>query len=106
MGLFILPGRLYNESQMINDILTGKQKLNFQEIADESHPLNKHLGMIAQLTNDNGLNMNDSDANEVIMDYINKSTEKILKCTAVFKNNEEGQAAFRNLIDAMSFYSN
>ena len=38
---------------------------------------------------------NTSDASEqIVKDYINQTCEKILDCTAVFKNDEQGKAAF------------
>jgi len=103
MGLFILPGRLYRESSEIKDYLTGAKKLDFKELTDEKNPLNKHLPMIAQLTNDFGTSMNEQDAGDAIMNFINKSCERILNCTAMFKNNEQGQKAFDDLIISMGF---
>lgn len=103
MGLFILPGRLYKECILIKNYLTGKKKLDFKEIADENNILYKHLAMIAQLTNDNGTQMSSVAASEVIMNYINNACEKILNCTALFKDTEEGNKAFIDLILSMGF---
>lgn len=103
MGLFILPGRLYSESQMVKEYLTGAKRLDFKELSDVNHTLNKHLTMIAQLSNDHGTEMTDADANEVIMNYINKATEKIITCTAVFPASPEGDKAFSDLIVSMGF---
>ena len=57
--------------------------------------------MIAQLVADNGNNMKEEKAAEVITDYINNACEKILDTTAVFKNDEEGQAAFEKFIKSV-----
>ena len=102
MGLFILPGRLSKESMEIKDILTGKTTLDFKSLASDDNPLQKHLGAIAQLTSDHGTKLSDEDAENVITDYINTSCEKILKTTAVFKNDEKGQAAFDNFMQSLS----
>ncbi len=101
MGLFILPGRLERETREIKDILTGATPLDFRAIAEETHPLHKHLGMIAQLTATNGTSMKDEKAGDVITDYINETCEKILDCTAVFKNDEQGQNAFDKFIKSV-----
>lgn len=98
MGLFILPGRLAKECEMIRDLLMGKSELDFKAIAEENHPLHKHLGMITQLVVDNGTNMSERKASGVITDYINNACEQILDTTAVFKNDEKGQKAFDRFI--------
>lgn len=100
-GLFILPGRLQKECEAIKDILTGDTPLDFKALADEKHPLNKHLGMIAQLVADNGTDMKDEKAADAITEYINRACEKILDTTAVFKNDEKGQAAFEKFINSV-----
>lgn len=101
MGLFILPGRLENEANQIKDILTGKAPLDFKGLSDQSHPLHKHLGMIAQLASDNGTNCTEQKASDAITDYINHACERILDTTAVFKNDEQGQAAFDRFIQSV-----
>ncbi|MDD4839382.1 MAG: UDP-glucose--hexose-1-phosphate uridylyltransferase [Clostridia bacterium] len=98
MGLFILPGRLSNECQQIKSILTGKTDLNFQELASDDNPLQKHLSIIAQLVTDHGTKLRDEDAGNILTTYINETCEKILDCTAVFKNDELGQLAFDNFM--------
>ena len=98
MGLFILPGRLEKECTAIKDILTGKTPLDFKALTDEGHPLNKHLDMIAQLTATHGTSLADDKAGDIITDYINNTCEKILDCTAVFKNDKMGQEHFDKFI--------
>ena len=101
-GLFILPGRLQRESEQIKDILTGKTPMDFKAIAEDGHPLNKHLGMIAQLVADGGTEMSEEKAENAITDYINSACEKILDTTAVFKNTEDGQARFDKFIRSVT----
>lgn len=103
MGLFILPGRLAAEAHLIRDILTGKSPLDFKALSDESNPLCKHMGMIAQLANDFGTGLSDSEAEERVTDYINKACERILDCTAVFKHDEEGERAFGRFMTYCGF---
>ena len=101
-GLFILPGRLQSECEAIKDILTGVTPLDFKALAADDHPLNKHLGMIAQLVADGGTAMKEEKAADAITDYINVACEKILDTTAVFKNDEDGQARFDRFIRSVT----
>ena len=101
MGLFILPGRLAGEMAQIRDILTGKTPLDFKSLAEETHPLHKHLGMITQLVVDNGTNCQEEVAENAVTDYINDVCEQILETTAVFKNDQEGQDAFVDFIHSV-----
>ena len=90
MGLFILPGRLSGEINAIQDILTGKEKLDFKELSNENNPLSKHLPMIAQLVQDNGTSLTADKAQDVVVEAVNTACEKILETTGVFKNDEKG----------------
>lgn len=101
MGLFILPGRLAKEIAGMQYILTGKTPLDFKALAEETHPLHKHLGMITQLVVDNGTALKEDNAKKVITDYINNVCEQILDTTAVFKNDEKGQQAFDKFIHSV-----
>lgn len=101
MGLFILPGRLASEANAMRDLLTGETPLDFKALADTNHPLHKHLGMIAQLATDYGTKCSEKKASDAITEYINLACEKILETTAVFKNDEQGQAAFDAFIESV-----
>ena len=103
MGLFILPGRLEKECTEIKDLLTGKTPLDFKALTDTSHPLNKHLDMIAQMCATYGTSLTDEKAGDIITDYINTTCEKILDCTAVFKNDEKGQEHFDRFIKSVVY---
>lgn len=104
MGRFILPGRLVNEANEIKEYLTGKKKIDFKELSKPENPLSKHIGMIAQLVNDNGTHLTDEVAGDVVTDYINRACVRILECTAVFKNDEQGQNAFIKFANSMNFF--
>lgn len=101
MGTFILPGRLANEIKGIMSILTGETPLNFADLAKDENPLCKHIGMIAQLVNDNGTSNAPDEAEKLIIDYINNTCVKILECTAVYKNTEVGQEAFAKFLSTV-----
>lgn len=101
MGVFILPGRLSKEAEGIKEFLLGKRQL--KELSDPNHPLVHHTGMIAQLINDYGTNLSDEDAGQAIENYINKACEKILKCVAIFKDDDKGNKAFLQFMDSLGF---
>ena len=101
MGVFILPGRLSKEAQGIKDFLVGKSKL--KELSDSNHPLINHTGMIAQLINDHGTNLSDEDAESAIENYFNKACERILKCVALFKDDDKGNKAFLAFMKKLGF---
>ena len=98
MGIFILPGRLNEEMKQIAAILQGSKPLDFKALSQDAM-LEKHFNMIVQLASDNGCKLSGEDANKAITEYINDTCRKILECTAVFKNNKEGQAAFLKFMD-------
>ena len=103
LGLFILPGRLASEAHGIRDILTGKTPLDFKALSDESNPLSKHIGMIAQLANDFGTSLTEEEAATRVTDYINDACVRILDCTAVFKHDEKGEQAFDRFMTYCGF---
>lgn len=94
MGLFILPGRLKSELEMVKEYLKGEKALNLKEISNQNNPMFKHAQMLIQLINDNGTSNDAEKADKIVTDYVNQACVKILNCTAVFKNDEVGQEAF------------
>lgn len=98
MGLFILPGRLAEETEKIKDILMGITPLDFKALSENTHPLHKHFDMITQLVVDNGTACGKQQAERAVKDYINAACEKILETTAVFKNDENGQTSFDEFV--------
>ncbi|MEG2562021.1 MAG: galactose-1-phosphate uridylyltransferase, partial [Clostridia bacterium] len=94
MGLFILPGRLKSELEIIKQYLDGEKVLDLQELNDPTNPMFKHANLVLQLVNDHGAKNKPTAATKLVTSYVNKACEEILECTGVFKNNEQGAAAF------------
>ncbi|HHU43084.1 MAG: UDP-glucose--hexose-1-phosphate uridylyltransferase [Bacillota bacterium] len=92
MGLFILPGRLKKEIALMIELFTN-QSIDFKKLNEDEH-LSKHLAMVAQIANNEGLGLDKKTARDAIFSYINSACIRILECTAVFKNNTKGMAAF------------
>ena len=99
MGLFILPGRLKGEMEILRQYMTGATPFELRDIAAPEHPMNKHLGMLCQLLQDSGnQRVAPQVADNMITQYVNDACARILECTAVFKNTEDGQRAFRKFL--------
>lgn len=94
LGTFILPGRLAAEMSAVADILCGATPFDEKVLSDEANPLSKHKNMIVSILKQNGFAADNAAANVLVQNYINDVCERILNCTAVFKNDEAGQAAF------------
>jgi UDPglucose--hexose-1-phosphate uridylyltransferase len=92
MGLFILPGRLKSEISQIITLLTARN-VNLTEINDNAE-LNKHLGLIAELTMRIKPENTEDEIRRMVIDYVSDICVRILDCTAVFKNTDEGREAF------------
>ena len=92
MGLFILPGRLKKEINLMINILS-QDKIDFAALNDDES-LSKHIEMIAQIAVSKGSKLDKKDARDSVIEYINTTCKKILECTAVFKNDKEGELAF------------
>lgn len=94
LGTFILPGRLASEMNDVADILCGAVPFDEKSLSDPNNPIGKHKDMIVNILKEGGYLADKDAANEAVRNYINNVCERILNCTAVFKNNEVGQAAF------------
>jgi UDPglucose--hexose-1-phosphate uridylyltransferase len=93
MGLFILPGRLKKQLNMIAEILCQKTPYDKQALADKDNYLFAHKDMIASLVDD-GFAPDMEQAEQRVTEYVNKVCKNILFNTAVFKNDQNGQDGF------------
>ena len=96
MGLFILPGRLQSECGLIEEILQGKTNFDSQKLA-------VHKNMVESLLNKHGNNLNQSQAEKAVKEFINGTCIDILRNTAVFKEDEKGIAAFERFMKSCGF---
>lgn len=96
MGLFILPPRLKRQMGYIEEILTSSNPL--KDYFEQYEDLSIHKDMIDELIMKNGRNILSIDAKNIINDYIANTCLNILKNTAVFKDNDDSQKAFKEFI--------
>ena len=98
MGLFILPARLIRQSNQMKDCL--KNNLNDDEIVAKYPDMTGNfLTMIHELKE----NYNEETIDSDIRKYINNVCMNILKNTAVFKEDEKGQAGFKKFLKGVNF---
>lgn len=97
MGLFILPGRLKKQLNMIAEILCGKETYDFEQLSQPENYLYAHRNMIKELVLEGKENDMEKAENRVT-DYVNKVCKNILFNTAVFKNDENGQQGFKRFL--------
>ncbi|MCL1901492.1 MAG: UDP-glucose--hexose-1-phosphate uridylyltransferase [Firmicutes bacterium] len=95
MGLFILPGRLKEEMEIIADYLTGAHKYDEEELQQ-----NVHQDAIKTLLRKYPVPQQKADADKIVKRYVSEVCKNILECTAVFKNTKDGQQAF---VEFLSF---
>ena len=102
MGLFILPGRLTKELDIVKEILSNQNK-PVREIV-EAHPeVEKHLDFINKLILKHRRNNTYEVANEIVNIEVGKVCENILKNTGVFKDTIDGQLALFKFFSALGY---
>ncbi|MBR1967929.1 MAG: UDP-glucose--hexose-1-phosphate uridylyltransferase [Clostridia bacterium] len=101
MGLFILPGRLKKQLNMIAELLCGKVKYDKTEIENAENYLYAHRNMIAELISE-GLSDNMADAEKRVTEYVNLVCKNILFNTAVFKDDAVGNAGFEKFLNSFN----
>ena len=59
--------------------------------------------MVAALVKEYGTALSKEDASLAVRGYVNRVCAKILDCTAVFKRDAEGKAAFERFVESVGF---
>lgn len=94
MGLFILPGRLKKQLNMIAEILCGKESYDEKALQNADNYLFVHRDMIKDLMA-GGLCADFESAYSRVTDRVNTICKNILFNTAVFKDDEIGRTGFK-----------
>lgn len=98
MGLFILPGRLRGELDLLAGYLTGERNLMPPDADD---PLAKHYLWIASLAQKHGTNLSQSAAERVLRDGLGQKCTRVLEDAGVFKATQAGGAALERFLFAV-----
>lgn len=101
MGLFILPGRLKKQLDMIGDILCKALPYNENELNSEDNYLYVHKDMIKELVSFGFVDSKDK-AMEIVTNKVNETCKNILYNTAVFKNDKTGNEGFENFLKTVN----
>ena len=102
MGLAILPGRLQEETNMISEYLSGeKGEAELERLRDED-PLFKHREWIKEMMVNNGI-LGREEAIKLIKKEIGIKFTEVLEDAGVYKNNEQGEAAFNRFMKSCGF---
>ena len=102
MGLFILPGRLMKELNLIAQILSDSTH-PIREVVKANPSLEKHLNFINALAIKYGRSNKIDAAEEIIKTEVGKVCENILRNTGVFKDGIDGQLALFRFIKTCGF---
>ena len=101
MGLFILPARLKRQMGTIENILSGKE--NAEDVLTKQEDMLVHKDMIKALVDKCGTSCSLEEAKQAVVSYIGDVCEHILENTAVFKENEQGELAFKKFMKKVGF---
>lgn len=100
MGLFILPGRLKKQLNMIAEILCGKAEYIPEELEKSDNYLFAHRDMIKELMQNGKVN-DMEEAEKKVTDKVNEICKNILFNTAVFKKDAEGYNGFNRFLKSV-----
>ncbi len=100
IGTFILPGRLEQECREMIKYVSGERAFNEKELSNPDNPMYKHRFALVDMLTANGI-CSRKKAEEVVINYLKETCVKVIRCTAVFKNDEAGIAAFDRFMTAI-----
>lgn len=95
MGMFILPARLKRQLALVSEYLQG----NINDF-EGYEILSPHAEILA---NSHGKALSKEDADKVVQMHVETTCREILKNTAVFKKDKEGEDAFEKFIKVLGF---
>ena len=101
MGLFILPARLKRQFNNIKNILSN-DKYDIENMYATSEDMKVHKDMIEKLILSYGRRNTLEEAEKHIIEYVNNTCINILKNTAVFKEDEQGQKALKKFLTSIN----
>ncbi|MBQ8197173.1 MAG: UDP-glucose--hexose-1-phosphate uridylyltransferase [Clostridia bacterium] len=100
MGLFILPGRLKTQLNMIAEILCGVTAYDEKELSDPKNYLYAHRDMIKELMQVELPKKDMESAMQVVTEKVNDICKNILFNTSVYKKDEQGYKGFTRFLKA------
>ena len=104
MGLFILPGRLLNELDILKDYLTGKADIACAPAEDS--PVAKHYSWVREIAEAHGCNLTDEAAEAAIHQALAVKCARVLADAGVYKHTPEGDAGVVRFMETVGFNKN
>ncbi|MDL2205653.1 UDP-glucose--hexose-1-phosphate uridylyltransferase [Eubacteriales bacterium OttesenSCG-928-N13] len=101
MGLFILPGRLLDELQMLEGYLTGEKDIAQVPATDD--PIYKHYEWVQQIAKSAGTDLDQPRAQQTIRDALTAKCQRVLEDAGVFKLDESGQAGMLRFLNTLGY---
>jgi UDPglucose--hexose-1-phosphate uridylyltransferase len=93
MGLAVLPARLKDELNVIEEILTGKRSLDSLDPSME-----QHLPWIKLMIASKGAKLTSEEAAELLKKEVGQKFADVLACAGVYKLDEEGLEGFKSFM--------
>lgn len=100
MGTFVLPGRIAKIFNMITDIINGKTKFDEKELLNPANPLHPYRFLIVKLLTQVDKS-NPFVIEKELHDFVSDICDKVIKCTAVFKDDENGNKGFERFMKSI-----
>lgn len=98
MGCFVLPGRLAKIFDQIKDIVYGRTKITKKALGDANNPLSPYASLIVKLLTE--VDRSDpANVDNEIHNFVSDICEKVLRCTAVFMDDEDGNEGFARFME-------
>ena len=97
MGLFILPGRLKNELAALEEIVSGKGEIVFEN----ETPLSKHLPWINALRAKEDITP--ANAHDVLRQGVADKCARVLMDAGVYKQDENGRDGFTRFMASLGY---
>ena len=98
MGVFILPGRLKSELDLVKRILMG------ETIDENKNPeIQKHMHWVEQMKKDNSIPLDEKSADELIENEIGRICFEVIDCAAVFKDTDDGREGVFRFMESAGF---
>ncbi len=96
MGLAVLPARLDKDMIVLGQVLQGEKDITYIE-----ETLPHHVPWLQDMIQNVGTKLNEAEAHKTLQDAIGKRFAEVLDCAGVYKQDDEGLAAFDRFITSL-----
>jgi len=103
MGLAVLPGRLKEELQLIEEILTSQHRNQAEELLAKEQKLQQHSAWIHELLEKYGCSLTSDQAAVIVQQEVGEKFSAVLQDAGVYKHDQNGQEAFKRFVDSIGF---